>query len=41
MPDDIDRALRAGFADYWTKPLDLQRFMRSLEAIFGTPASNS
>ena len=38
MPDDIDRALRAGFADYWTKPLDLQRFMRSLEAIFGTAA---
>jgi CheY-like chemotaxis protein len=38
MPDDIARALRAGFADYWTKPLDLQRFMRSLQAIFGDPA---
>ena len=38
MPDDIDRALRAGFADYWTKPLDLHRFMRSLDSIFGTPA---
>ena len=36
MPDDIDRALRAGFADYWTKPLDLHRFMRSLDSIFGT-----
>ena len=35
MPDDIDRALRAGFADYWTKPLDLGVFMRSLDAIFG------
>ncbi|HRH89342.1 MAG TPA: response regulator, partial [Rubrivivax sp.] len=37
MPDDIQRALQAGFADYWTKPLDLRAFMRSLEAIFGPP----
>ena len=37
MPDDIERAMRAGFADYWTKPLDLQRFLRSLQAILGTP----
>ena len=37
MPDDIERALRAGFADYWTKPLDLQRFLGSLQAILGTP----
>jgi CheY-like chemotaxis protein len=37
MPEDIERALRAGFADYWTKPLDLRQFMRSLEAIFGAP----
>ncbi len=35
MPDDITQALQAGFADYWTKPLDLQRFMRSLDAFFG------
>ena len=35
MPDDIDRALRAGFADYWTKPLDLRAFMRSLDAMLG------
>ena len=34
---DIARALRAGFADYWTKPLDLRRFPTSLEAIFGAP----
>jgi signal transduction histidine kinase/CheY-like chemotaxis protein len=38
MPDDIQRALQAGFADYWTKPLDLQRFLSSLEAIFGAPS---
>jgi CheY-like chemotaxis protein len=37
MPDDIQRALRAGFADYWTKPLDLRRFLDSLESIFGAP----
>ncbi|WP_284616537.1 hybrid sensor histidine kinase/response regulator [Aquabacterium humicola] len=33
MPDDIRRALAAGFDDYWTKPLDLRRFMASLEAL--------
>ncbi len=37
MPDDIERALQAGFADYWTKPLDLRRFVAALEAIFGVP----
>lgn len=35
MPDDIERALRAGFADYWTKPLDFRTFMASIEALFG------
>ena len=34
MPEDIRRALQAGFADYWTKPLDLGVFMRSLATIF-------
>jgi len=37
MPEDIERALHAGFDDYWTKPLDLRLFMRSLESIFGAP----
>lgn len=37
MPEDIHRARQAGFADYWTKPLDLRRFMRSLDTIFGAP----
>jgi len=36
MPEDIRRALQAGFADYWTKPLDLDMFMRSLDTIFGS-----
>jgi PAS domain S-box-containing protein len=35
MPDDIEHALAAGFADYWTKPLDFRAFMRSLDALFG------
>ena len=35
MPEDIARALQAGFDDYWTKPLDLRVFMRSLDSIFG------
>jgi signal transduction histidine kinase len=35
MPEDIERALKAGFDDYWTKPLDLRVFMRSLDSIFG------
>jgi hypothetical protein len=37
MPEDIERALQAGFDDYWTKPLDLRGFMSSLESIFGSP----
>ena len=35
MPDDIERALRAGCADYWTKPLNFRAFMASIEALFG------
>ena len=39
MPGDIQRALQAGFADYWTKPLDLRAFMGSIDRIFGAAAS--
>lgn len=35
MPEEIDRALRAGMSDYWTKPLNFNAFMASLEALFG------
>jgi CheY-like chemotaxis protein len=41
LPEDIERALAAGFADYWTKPIDLAAFLASLDALFGradTPA---
>jgi CheY-like chemotaxis protein len=33
MPDDIARALAAGFDDYWTKPLDVTRVVPSLRAL--------
>ena len=32
LPDDIARALAAGFADYWTKPIDFARFLRGIDA---------
>ena len=35
MPDDIARALRAGFDDYWTKPIDVHAIVRALGEIFG------
>lgn len=35
MPDDIQNALGAGFADYWTKPLDFRVFMNALDSLFG------
>ena len=38
MPQDIERALKAGMSDYWTKPLDFKAFMASLDALFGKPA---
>jgi signal transduction histidine kinase/CheY-like chemotaxis protein len=39
MPEDIRHALANGFDDYWTKPLDLQAFLRSIDALFGRPAA--
>ncbi len=37
MPEDIERGLAAGFADYWTKPIDFALFIDALKALF--PAS--
>ena len=34
MPEDIALALKAGFSDYWTKPINLRMFLTSLEAVF-------
>jgi PAS domain S-box-containing protein len=33
MPDDIARALAAGFVEYWTKPINFGAFLRSIEAL--------
>jgi len=34
MPEDITQALQAGFADYWTKPIDFRAFMQGLDSLF-------
>ena len=34
MPEDIERALLAGFSDYWTKPIDFQVFLAALQQRF-------
>jgi len=41
IPADIQRALQAGFDDYWTKPLDFKVFNAALDQVFGggAPAS--
>jgi len=31
MPDDVARALAAGFAEYWTKPINFGAFLKSLD----------
>ena len=39
MPEDIERGLAAGFADYWTKPIDFAVFIAALE--HAVPASEA
>ena len=34
MPEDIARARAAGFDDYWTKPIDVDRFLKALADLF-------
>ncbi|MBL8329013.1 MAG: response regulator [Rubrivivax sp.] len=36
LPGDIERARQAGFADYWTKPLDFKLFHAAIDALFGS-----
>ena len=33
MPDDVARALAAGFADYWTKPIDVKQILARMDAL--------
>ena len=42
MPEDIERGLAAGFADYWTKPIDFSVFLAALKKRFpASPAASS
>ena len=41
MPEDIERGLEAGFADYWTKPIDFPQFIASMNRLFGGAAARS
>ena len=38
MPEDLQRAHDAGFAGYWTKPIDIDRVMSDLDALRVAPA---
>ncbi|NML16514.1 PAS domain S-box protein [Azohydromonas caseinilytica] len=33
MPENIQRALAAGFADFWTKPIDVSQFLQRLDEL--------
>jgi hypothetical protein len=33
MPDDVARARRSGFDDYWTKPIDFNQFLGGLDIL--------
>ena len=37
MPEDVQRALAEGFDDYWTKPIDIRRFLSALDALAPAP----
>ena len=41
LSSDIDAALAAGMAAYWTKPLDFRAFMQWLDGVFGPAAALS
>ncbi|MBT9526176.1 MAG: PAS domain-containing protein [Rhizobacter sp.] len=40
MPEDVNRALQAGFDDYWTKPIDFHAFLRALTALVEAHAAS-
>lgn len=37
MPEDLERARRAGFHGYWTKPIEMPKVSAALDALRGTP----
>ena len=41
MPDDIALALRSGFDEYWTKPIDFEAFTAALQRLFPEAAAKA
>jgi CheY-like chemotaxis protein len=41
MPDAVAQARAAGFDDYWTKPIDVSRFLAGLDRLVGSEAATS
>ena len=43
MPSEIERALNEGFRDYCTKPIDINKFMKTIDTILRpvTPAGQA
>ncbi len=41
MPDDLEDARRAGFADYLTKPVDMQRLLAVVDRALGGSSAGS
>jgi PAS domain S-box-containing protein len=39
MPDDVQAARTAGFDDYWTKPIDVRRFLQAIDALMQPAAA--
>ena len=39
MPDDVQAARAAGFDDYWTKPIDVRRFLAAIDALMQPAAA--
>jgi PAS domain S-box-containing protein len=39
MPDDVEKGRQAGFADYLTKPIDVDRLLEALDTHLGTRAA--
>jgi CheY-like chemotaxis protein len=33
MPQDVEDAVAAGFDDYWTKPIEIDRFLKGIDAL--------
>lgn len=38
VPEDMARARQMGFSDYWTKPIDFEKFLGGLDALFPAKA---